>query len=106
MLVYLNEDKEIIAYNCVLTKEEAVEFVNDNCIWVDNLKIDETKNKDGCDTKMYLIDGEIIYKFVPMEIPKPTQLDRIEEAISRTQEEIKQEAIDNYTIQLMEEGLI
>ena len=37
---------------------------------------------------------------------EPTQLDRIEEAVLKTQDEIKQEAIDNYTIQLIEEGLI
>ena len=59
------------------------------------------------DNKKY-VDGEWVDYFPePIETKiEPTQLDRIEEAISRTQEEIKQEAIDNYTIQLMEEGLI
>lgn len=38
--------------------------------------------------------------------PEPTQLDRIEEAVNKSHEEIKNEAIDEYTSMLMEEGVI
>ena len=38
--------------------------------------------------------------------PEPTQLDRIEAAISKTQGEIVNEAIDTYTMALMEEGIL
>lgn len=38
--------------------------------------------------------------------PEPTQLDRIEAAISKTQGELVNEAIDTYTIELMEEGIL
>lgn len=38
--------------------------------------------------------------------PQPTQLDRIEYAINKTQSEIAQEAIDNYTLELIEGGVI
>lgn len=37
---------------------------------------------------------------------EPTQLDRIEAAISKTQGEIVNEAIDTYTMALMEEGIL
>ena len=39
-------------------------------------------------------------------MPEPTQLDRIEGMLSKSQEEIKNEAIDEYTSMLMEEGVI
>lgn len=38
--------------------------------------------------------------------PEPTQLDRIEAAISKNQGEIVNEAIDTYTMALMEEGIL
>ena len=39
-------------------------------------------------------------------IPAPTQLDRIEAAVNAKNEEIAQNAIDNYTLELMEGGLL
>lgn len=38
--------------------------------------------------------------------PEPSQLDRIESAIKKSQEEIAQEARDAYTDLLMEEGVL
>ena len=38
--------------------------------------------------------------------PEPTQLDRIEAAVNAKNEEIAQAAIDNYTLELMEGGLL
>lgn len=43
---------------------------------------------------------------VEPEAPEPSQLDRIEEAVNKSHEEIKNEAIDEYTSMLMEEGVI
>ena len=37
--------------------------------------------------------------------PEPTQLDRIEDMLFKSHEEIKNEAIDEYTSMLMEEGV-
>lgn len=37
---------------------------------------------------------------------EPTQLDRIESMVAKSQEEIAQEAIDNYTLELIEGGVI
>ncbi len=38
--------------------------------------------------------------------PEPTQLDRIEAAVNKTQGELVNEAIDTYTMALMEEGIL
>jgi len=40
------------------------------------------------------------------EETKPTQLDRIEEKVSRNYAEAQQEAIDGYTLNLIEEGVL
>lgn len=62
----------------------------EECVWTD-----EWEERPDFDTES------------PIETKiEPTQLDRIEEAVLKTQDEIKQEAIDNYTIQLIEEGLL
>ena len=42
----------------------------------------------------------------PTPEPQPTQLDRIEVAAAARNEEIAQTAIDNYTLELMEGGLL
>lgn len=42
----------------------------------------------------------------PQTEPIPTQLDRIEAAVNAKNEEIAQAAIDNYTLELMEGGLL
>lgn len=54
---------------------------------------------------------EIISKIVVAELtepetPQPTQLDRIEAAVSNTLDEIRAEAVDEYTLSLMENNII
>lgn len=43
---------------------------------------------------------------VEPEAPEPTQLDRIEAMVAKSQEEIAQEARDAYTLELIEGGVI
>ena len=49
-----------------------------------------------------------IWEEVPQEevIPEPTQLDRIEEQLNKNYAEAQQEAVDAYTLELMEGGII
>lgn len=42
----------------------------------------------------------------PEPIPEPTQLDRIEAAVTANNEQIAKDAIDAYTLELLEGGLI
>ena len=42
----------------------------------------------------------------PIPEPEPTQLDRIEEAINKSNEQVAQEAIDAYTLELIEGGVL
>lgn len=53
-------------------------------------------------------DGQWLDALKPEEsiIPEPAQLDRIEAAINMKNEEISENAIDTYTKQLLESGLL
>ena len=42
----------------------------------------------------------------PIPEPQPTQLDRIEEKLSKTQKEIAESAVDAYTLELLESGVL
>ena len=51
-------------------------------------------------------DVEIEADRAKLPKPEPTQLDRIEAAVTARNEEIAQAAIDNYTLELMEGGIL
>ena len=42
----------------------------------------------------------------PIPEPQPSQLDRIEEKLSKTQKEIAESAVDAYTLELLESGVL
>ena len=51
--------------------------------------------------------GEFSYPVpIPQPQPRPTQLDRIEEAVNQKNSDIAAAAIDAYTLELMEGGLL
>ena len=76
------------------------------------MKIIRTKEIDGYTINTY--DNGVIEKYItgsktdtkpePIE-PQPTNAD-ILAALQRSQEELKQEAIDSYTMELMEQGIL
>lgn len=82
MLVYINENRKITAYNTIISKSESQKYLQENyCIWIDE-EIDYTQSKDGYQTVMYLNENNTIrYEFEKPEIiePEPTQLDIIQE---------------------------
>lgn len=82
MLIYINDNRKITAYNTIISKVESQKYLQENkCIWIDE-EIDYTQQKEGYQTVMYLNENNTIrYEFEKPEIiePEPTQLDRIEE---------------------------
>lgn len=50
--------------------------------------------------------AKIKNELIPEPVVEPTQLDRIENMISVTNEEIAKTAVDSYTLQLMGEGVL
>lgn len=70
--------------------------LNENEMFVESPSVMGMKHENG--------------KWVEVEVepaePEPTQLDRIESMIAKSQEEIAQEARDAYTLELIEGGVI
>lgn len=76
------------------------------------MKIIRTEEIDGYTINTY--DNGVIEKYITGSktdtepeptTPQPTNAD-ILDALQRSQEELKQEAIDNYTMELMEQGIL
>ena len=82
MLIYINDNRKITAYNTIISKVESQKYLQENkCIWIDE-EIDYTQQKEGYQTVMYLNENNTIrYEFEKPEIiePEPTQLDIIQE---------------------------
>ena len=79
MLVYINDERKVMAYNTVLTKKEAEIHITENCIWVDE-EIDVSKVKDGYLTVMFLNDDNTIrYDFELPEKEEKTPLEELGE---------------------------
>lgn len=55
-------------------------------------------------TNTFSPEGEVIYP--ELQPQEPTQLDRIETQLGSTLDQIRQESIDAYTLELIENGLL
>lgn len=82
-------------------------FVNDVEITIDiNGMIVPEKPMDAIYDLYYNKEYGLYYVKVADLKSKPTQLDRIESMVAKSQEEIAQEARDAYTLELIEGGVI
>ena len=102
MLVYIDLTRKLYAYNSYISKEQSQKYLNGECVWVE-----EEIPVCGENEEIYLTN-ENTFEIRTVEIvtPQSTQLDRIEEMVSKLNEEIAQAAIDAYTLELIEGGVI
>lgn len=106
MLVYINDERKIMAYNTVLTKKEAEIHITENCVWIDE-EVDVNKVKDGYLTAMFLNeDNSIRYDFVLPEKEEKTPLEELSEqqllimtAQSEQYEEMQRNRLQDLEIQ-------
>lgn len=98
-----------------LTKQVGVFVSNPNSVNTNNNILVELSNHPQKDevqedwfydeaTNTFSPEGEIIYP--ELQLQEPTQLDRIETQLSSTLDQIRQESIDAYTLELIESGLL
>ncbi len=108
MLVWFDENKKITAWNEIISKQEAKEYLARDCIWVDkNMPIAE--EKQGQYAEFYLKDGNIEIQYVRSENPTMSQLDEIQVTINQMKDSVakrEQDVIDEYTLELVEGGVI
>lgn len=111
---YKSEDMaDWIHYGMVEIAQQDVENPENGIYTVEKFNFETGKFEVDLSATEYMHKGEIVkvvdgkFRYIE-EIPKPapTQLDRIEESILKSQEEIALEAIDTFTLELMEEGVL
>lgn len=105
MVLFLKEDNEIYAYNKRLKKEDIEKY--QDAIWYEgDFDFLDGKDKEGY-AKLYRWNGEKpILEYEPMPVPEPTINEKIYEAVSKSQDEIRQEGADMVMEELVKRGLI
>ena len=92
----LNEDRI-----CVGISELSSEIIDENMIQINEFDITLLNKK--------YMNGEWIkveYTSEPLSEPEPTQLDIIEKAVLKSNEELRQEGYDNCVMDFIKEGVI
>lgn len=108
MVFFVNEKMTIYAHNEVISKEESSKYAD--AVWYDGeFSFFDGEEKEGF-SKTFKWDGEkpvIEYESItePPE-PEPTQLDRMEAQLMKSQDEIRQEGADSVMEEMKKRGLI
>lgn len=99
--------KRVIWYNLVQSKEEAQRRLNDTTIWLDS-DLPEVIDKEGHIAVFYINEDmkSLRVEYEPIPEPEPTIDEKIYEAISKSQDEIRQEGADMVMEELVKRGLI
>lgn len=105
MVLFLKEDNEIYAYNKRLKKEDIEKY--QDAIWYEgDFDFLDGKDKEGY-AKLYRWNGEKpILEYIPTPEPELSQLDRMEEQLGKSQDEIRQEGADMVMEELVKRGLM
>lgn len=108
MIIGFEKDtKKVIWYNLVQTKKEAEHRLDDTTIWIEgNLPV--TEFREGYIAVFYVNEDmqSIRVEYEPISEPEPSQLDIIEKEVKKKNTEIAKAAIDNYTLELVKEGVL
>lgn len=99
--------KRVIWYNLVQSKEEAQRRLNSTTIWLDS-DLPEVIDKEGHIAVFYISEDmkSLRVEYEPIPEPEPTQLDRMEAQLNKSQDEIRQEGADMVMEEMQKRGLI
>lgn len=101
------KSKKVIWYNIYQTKEESESRLNETTIWIDE-DMPEIEYKEGYQPVLYVNDDmkSIRVEYVSNPEPELTIEEKIYTAVSKSQDEIRQEGADMVMEELMKRGLI
>lgn len=105
MILYIDSNNKIYGYNSYV---ESDEFNTDAVQYDGEFSFEQGENKEGF-TKVFKWDGEKpILEYEPTVESEHalTQLVRIEQAVNLKNEDIANAAVDSFTLELMEEGVL
>ncbi|MCI6057188.1 hypothetical protein [Anaerotignum sp.] len=107
MLVNFDNARRLIWFNLEIRKEDATSYLSENTIWIE-CSLPATEFREGYIAVFYVNEDmqSIRVEYEPISEPEPSQLDIIEKEVKKKNTEIAKAAIDNYTLELVKEGVL
>ena len=107
IVAFAADSKKVLWYNLYQSKVEAKKRLNNTTIWIEG-NLPATEPKEGYNVVFYVNEDmqsvRVVYE--PILEPEPSQLDIIEKEVKKKNMDIAKEAIDNYTLELVKEGVL
>lgn len=99
--------KKVIWFNVHQSKEEALIRLNETTIWIDG-DLPKTESKEGYQAVFYVNEDmkSLRVEYEPIPEPEPTMEEKIYTAVSKSQDEIRQEGADMVMEELVKRGMI
>ena len=102
MLIYYKPaSKTIYGINDDLAKEDAQEYVGNNCIWLDMCEIPSL-----CDNQEWYLTDDYHIGVRESVVHEPSQLDIIQAAVEKSNSELRQEGAETVILELVERGIL
>ena len=107
MLINIDENNKVIWYNVYITQEESEKWFNEHTFWTEET-ISEPEEQTGKNAVLYWENNMFVWKYEEESEPtpnEPTNQD-IMEKLNLIQSQKEQDIIDNYTLELIAEGIL
>lgn len=107
MLVNFDNARRLIWFNLEIRKEDATSYLSENTIWIE-CSLPATEFREGYIAVFYVNEDmqSIRVEYEPITEPEPTQLDRMEAQLNKSQDELRQEGADMMMSELVKRGLM
>lgn len=99
--------KKVIWYNLIQSKEEAQKRLDETTVWIDGI-LPETEQREGYIAVFYVNDDmqSVRVEYEPIPEPEPTMDEKIYAAVSKSQDEVRQEGADMVMEEMKKRGVI
>lgn len=99
--------KRVLWYNIYQRREEAQRRLNETTVWIEG-DPPATELKEGYNAVFYVNEDmqSIRVEYEPIAEQEPTMDEKIYEAVSKSQDEVRQEGADMVMEELVKRGLI
>lgn len=107
MLVNFDKTGRVVWYNTAISKEDAMVYFSEDTVWQDT-DMPETENREGYEAVFYVNEDmqSIRVEYEPIPAPEPSQLDRMEAQLNKSQDKLRQEGADMMMSELVKRGLM
>lgn len=105
MLVNFDKTGRVVWYNLEISKESSIEYLSESTIWIDG-DMPEADTKEGYIAIFYINENMQSVRIEYEPIPEPSQLDRMEAQLNKSQDELRQEGADMMMSELVKRGLM